>query len=132
MELNLSREDAAFRDEVRSFIAENAFCGFQNWEIDVRPDVEDADFQGRVLVRIVEEGDDFVFLASVERACVNLSAGSLDIPDERSQFFAVTTAGEDREAFCGEFFGDLAADEVSGADDGHGCVSLLQDVLPVS
>src|SRR5581483_5857316 len=88
-------------------LAENPLSRFQNREVDVRADVEDANFQRRMLVCIVQEGDDLVFLASVERTGVNLSTGSLDVLDEGSQLFAVTTAGEDREAFCGKLLGDL-------------------------
>ena len=43
---------------------------------------------------------------------------------------AVTAAGEDGEAFGGELLGDLAADEVAGADDRDRFVSLLQGSSP--
>ena len=61
---------------------------------------------------------------------MNFTAGRLDLLDQRFELGAVAASGEHREAFGGKFFGDLAADEVTGADHGHGRVSLLQGGSP--
>jgi hypothetical protein len=98
--------------------------------IDVGADVEDADLERRVLVGIAKEGDDLLFLACVERARVNFAAGLLDLLDQRLELGAITAPGKHREALRGKLFGDFAADVVTGADHGHGCVSLLQGLSP--
>src|SRR6202011_1463326 len=78
---------------------EHALGGLEDREIDVGADVEDADLQRRVLVGVVEEGDDFLLLARVERTGMDLAAGGLDLPDQWLELGAVTAAGEDRKAF---------------------------------
>jgi hypothetical protein len=55
-------------------LAEHAFGRIQNRKIDVDTDIEDADFQRRVLVRIAEERDDFFLLARIERARMDFTA----------------------------------------------------------
>ena len=84
-----------------------------------------------MLVGIAEEGDDLLFLARIERAGVNFTAGLLDLLDQRFELGAVAAPGEHRESLGGELLCDFAADIVTGADHGHGRVSLLQGVLPV-
>ena len=69
-----------------------------------------------MLVGVVEEGDDLLFLARIERTGVDLAAGRLDLLDQRLELGAVAAAGKDRKAFGGKFLGDLAADKVAGAD----------------
>ena len=111
-------------------LAEHALGRIQNRKIDVGADVEDADLERRVLVGIAEEGDDLLLLARIERARVNFAAGLLDLLDQRFELGAVAAPGEHREALRGELLCDLAADEVTGADHGHGRVSLLQGCSP--
>src|SRR5216684_2571890 len=82
-----------------------------------------------MLIGVVEEGDDLLLLARIERAGMDLAAASLDVLDQRRELVAVAPAGEYRKAFCSEFFGDLAADKVAGTNEGHGRVSLLHNVL---
>ena len=49
-----------------------------------------------MLVGIAEEGDDFLFLARIERAGVNFAAGRLDLLDQRFELGAVAAPGEHR------------------------------------
>ena len=97
-------------------LPEHPLGGVEDREVDVGADVEDADLHRRVLVGIVEEGDDLLFLARVERTGVDLAARGLDLLDQRRELVAVAAAGEDGEAFGGELLGDLAADKIAGAD----------------
>src|SRR4030095_16512421 len=48
--------------------AEHAPRGFEQRKIYIRADVEDADFERRMLVGVGEERHDFLFLARIERA----------------------------------------------------------------
>src|SRR3954468_17865707 len=111
-------------------LAENALGRFEDREVDVGANVEDADIQGRVLVGVVQEGDDLLLLARVERTCVNLAAGGLDLLDQRRQLVAVAAAGEDSKALGSKLLGNLAADEIARADHGDGCISLFQGTSP--
>jgi hypothetical protein len=83
-----------------------------------------------VFVGVGKEGGDLLLLSRVERAGVDFTTGRLDLLDQRLQLGAVAAPGEDRKTFGGKFLGDLAADEVAGANDCHGCVSLLQGTSP--
>src|SRR5712671_645143 len=112
-------------------LAEHALGGVENREVDVGADVEDAYFERRVFVGVPQEGDDFLLLARIQRARVDLSPGRLDLLHQRFQLGAVAAAGEYREAFGSKLLGDLTADIVTGADHGHGRVSLLQGCSPV-
>ena len=65
------------------------------------------------------------FRASSERAKMSTILG-LDVLHERRQFVAIAASGENRKPLGGEFSGDRAADEITGADD-RGCgVSAFQ------
>jgi hypothetical protein len=52
-----------------------------------------------MLVGVVEEGDDLLLLARIERPRVDLAAGGLDIRNQGRQLVAVAAAGENRKAF---------------------------------
>src|SRR5204863_7934313 len=69
-------------------LAEDAFGGIEDREIDVGADIEDADFERRVLVRIIEERDDLLFLARIERAGMDVAARAFDFLDQRRQLVA--------------------------------------------
>src|SRR5262249_43152646 len=90
-----AREEAGIAGHLPD-LPEYAFGGVEDREIDVGTDVEDADLERRVPVGVVEEGDDLLLLACIERASVDLTAGRLDILDERRELVAVTATGEDR------------------------------------
>src|SRR5215831_13601360 len=62
-------------------LTEHALGGIEDRKIDVGADVEDADFHRCVLVGVVEERDDLLFLARIERACLDLAADRLDLLD---------------------------------------------------
>ena len=111
-------------------LAEYAFGRVQNRKIDIGADVEDANFERRVFVRVAKEGNDFLLLARVERARVNFAAGLLDLLDERLELGAVAAPGEHRKAFGGELLCNFTADKVASTDHGHGRVSLLQGYSP--
>ncbi|MGY4446560.1 hypothetical protein ACVWZR_001220 [Bradyrhizobium sp. i1.3.1] len=110
-------------------LPEHALGGVEDREIDVGTDVEDADFERRMLVGVIEEGDDLLLFACIERARVNLAAGGLDVLHQRRQLVAVAAPGKDRETFRGKFLGDLGADEIAGPDHGGCRVSLGQGHL---
>src|SRR5260221_316204 len=113
-------------------LSEYAVGGFQNREIDVGANVEDADFERRVLVGIVEESRDLVLLPCVQRARDDRSAGRLDLLDQWLQLGAVAPAGEYGETFGREFLGDLATDVIAGADDSHGGIAFLHCGAPLT
>ena len=130
----ISRADSRPGDEAGTaghfpHLSKHALGGVQDREIDVGADIEDADFQRRVPVGVGEEGGGFVLLARIERAAEDGAAGSLDFLHQRLELFAVAAAGEHGESFGREFFCDLGADVVAGADHGAGGVSLLHVLL---
>jgi hypothetical protein len=91
--------------------------------------IEDADLQRRMLIGIVEERDNLLLHARIERARVDLATGGLDLLGQRRELVAVAATGEDRKALGGELLGDLAANEITGTNDGDRPVSLLHGVL---
>ena len=107
-------------------LAEHPLGGFQQREIDVGAEIEDADFERRVRVGFAQEGGDVLLLAGIEPARHDLAAGGFDVGDERRELVGVAPAGEDREALGGEFLRDGGADEIAGADDGRGGIALRQ------
>src|SRR5262249_51879844 len=123
------REEAGIAGHLPD-LPEYAFGRVENWEVDIGADIEDANFHRRVLVGIVEKGDDFLFFPRVQRPGVDLAAGRLDFLDERFKLGAVATPSENGKAFGSEFLGDLCADVVAGADHRCGPVSLLQGLSP--
>jgi hypothetical protein len=110
-------------------LAEYAVGGLQNWEVDVGTDIENADLERRVLVRVVEKGGDLLLLARVERAAEDGSAEGLDLLYQRFELFAVATAGKDGKALCRKLLCDLCADEVARADHGDGSIALFHAAL---
>ncbi|CKX53291.1 Uncharacterised protein [Mycobacterium tuberculosis] len=83
-----------------------------------------------MLVSIGNEGDHFLFLACIERASEYSTACRLDLLDKRDKLFALPPSRKDSETLRCEFLGDLAADEIPGADHRHGRVSFLQGPSP--
>src|SRR5215470_6089490 len=124
-------EEAGIAGHLPDF-SEHPLGGVEDREIDVGADVEDADFQRRMLVGVVEEGNDLLLLARIERSGVDLAAGRLDLLNQGFELGAVAAAGEDRETFGSEFLGNLAADIVAGADHCHGPIPLVQWTSPAS
>ena len=124
-----SGEEAGIAGHLPHF-PEHPLGGFQDREIDVGADVEDADFQRRMLVGVIEEGDDLLLLARIERTGMDLAAGRLDLLDQRLELGAVAAAGENRKSLGGKLLGDLAADKIAGADDRNRRVSLLHGSSP--
>jgi hypothetical protein len=104
-------------------LAEDAFGGFEQRQIDICADVEDADLKRRGRVGIAQERGDLVLLTGIERTAGNPSAGVLDLGDERRQLFAAAPPGEHDESFGGEFPRDRGTDVVAGADDRDARVS---------
>src|SRR5262249_44121095 len=111
-------------------LAEHALGGIEDREVDVGADIEDAGLHRRMLVRIVEERDDLLFLARIERTAMALAAAGVQPLDQGQQLFAITGASEDGETFRGEFLGNLATNEIAGADYRDRFVSLLQGCSP--
>ena len=93
-------------------------------------DVEDTNVQRGVLVRVAQEGHDLGFLSCVQWSPEHLAARRLDFPNERRKLLALAASDKDGETFGREFLGNLAADEISGTDNGHGRVSLFQGLSP--
>ena len=112
------------------YFPEHPLGGFQDREVDVGADVEDADFQRRMLVGVIEEGDDLLLLARIERAGMDLAAGRLDLLDQRLELGAVTAAGENRKSLGSKLLGDLAADKIAGTDDRDRRIFLLHGSSP--
>src|SRR5712671_1464397 len=112
------------------YLAENPLGGLDDRKIHVGADVEDANLQGGVLVGVAQEGHHLVLLSRVERPSEHLSVRRLDFLDERRELFALAPSDKDRKTFGGKFLGDLSADEVPGANNGHSRVSLFQGFSP--
>ena len=106
-------------------LAEHPLGGFENRKIDVGADVEDADFQRRVLVGVIEEGRDLVLLARVQRTREDRSSGALDFLHQRLELGAIAPPREHGEPFSCEFLRDLGADVVAGADHRGRCVAFF-------
>src|SRR5581483_3393124 len=123
-----AREEAGIAGHFPYF-AEHALGRFQDRKIDIGADVEDAHLERRVPVSVVEEGDDLLLLARIQRARMDLSARILHRLHQRRELLAIAAAGEHGKAFSGELLGDLGADIITGADNGRGCVSLGHNVL---
>jgi len=109
---------------------EHAVGGLEDRKVDIGPDVEDADFQRRVLVGVVEKGGDLLLLARVERPRHDRSARRLDVLHQWLELRAVTPAGEHGESLGCEFLGDFGADKITGADHGASRVALLHGLAP--
>src|SRR4051794_20133264 len=99
-------------------------------KLTLAPTLKMVHFQWRVLVRLLKEGVDLVFLAGIQRASHNRAAGILDLFNQRRHLVAIAPPGEHGEAFRREFLGNLGADIVPGADHRGGCVALLQGDSP--
>src|ERR1700687_4045658 len=67
--------------------------------------------------------------ASSERAWISPPAASISFTSG-SSLAPLRRAGDTLETFGRKLLGDLAADKVTGADHGHGRVSLLQGCSP--
>jgi hypothetical protein len=94
-------------------------------------DIENADLDRRVLVGVLQERGQVIFLARVERARGDSAAVCLDLGDQRRELVALPAAGENGEAFGCEFFGDCAADVVAGSDHRRRGISMFQrTILP--
>src|SRR5882672_11186170 len=106
-------------------LAEHAVGGLQYGKVDIGADVENADFQRRMLVGVIQERRDLVLLASVERARDYRAVSGLDFPDQRLELGAVASSGEYDESFGGEFLRDLGTDIIAGADHRDGCISVF-------
>ena len=110
--------------------AENPLGRIDDRKIHIGADVEDANLQRSMLVRVTQKGHDLVLLSRVERPSEHFAARRLDFLDQRRELLALTAPDEDRETLGRKFLGDLAADKVSGADNGYGCVSFFQGFSP--
>src|SRR5258705_219900 len=106
-------------------LAEHPLGGLQDRKIDIGADVEDADFQRRVLVGVIEEGRDLLLLPRVQRAREDRSSGALDFLDQRLELGAIAPPREHGEPFGCEFLRDLGADVVAGTDHRGGCVAFF-------
>src|SRR6266446_72440 len=113
-------------------LAEHPLGGLENRKIDIGADVEDADFQRRVLVGVIEEGRDLVLLPRIQRAREDRSSGALDFLHQRLELGAVAPPGEYGESFRGKFLRDLAADVVAGAYHRGRCVAFFHFNSPKS
>src|SRR6185312_7944289 len=111
---------------------EHAVGGFQDREVDVGADIEDADLQRSMLVGVGEERGGLFLLSRIERAGEDGAAGGFHFLHQRFELFAVAPPGEDGKAFGGEFLDDLGADIVAGADHGDRGVTLLHVCSPFS
>src|SRR5207245_5753621 len=59
-------------------LAEYALGGLQDREVDVGADIEDADFERRMLVGVIEERDNLILLARIERTRVDRKSTRLN------------------------------------------------------
>src|SRR5262245_12128749 len=97
-------------------LAEHSLGGLEDRKIDVRADVEDADFERRLALGFLQERGEVVFLARVERASDRLAVRLRDLGEERRELVAVAAPDEGGESFRSEFLRDCRADEIARAD----------------
>ena len=85
-------------------LAEHAPGRLYERKVHVGADIEDAHLERRGLLRILDEGDQVVFLARIERAPDDPAAMGLDFRNQRRELVALAAARKGVEAFGGEFF----------------------------
>src|SRR5262249_57746734 len=95
-------------------LAEHALSGFEQREIDIGPDVEDADFERCSRVGVPEKCSDLLLLACIERGPDRTSACRFDLGDKRRQFLALPASGKNGEPFGRKLLSNGSADEVAG------------------
>src|SRR5262249_52737902 len=113
-------------------LAKYAIGGLQNREIDIGTDIEDADFERRVLVGVIEEIGRLLLLPRVKRAAEDGAAGGFHLLHQWLELLAVAPSCEYGEAFRGEFLDDLGADIIARADHSDCGVTLLHGCSPLS
>src|SRR3979409_2219744 len=85
-----------------------------------------------MLVGIVEESRDLIFLSRVERPRDDRSAGGLDLPDQRLELGAVAPPGANGQSLGGEFLPARGADILPVAELRDRCVAFLHSRLSSS
>ena len=105
-------------------LAEHALGGFEQREIHVGARIEDADFQRRVRVGLIEEGGDVFFLARIQPARDACAAFRFDLGFQLGEFLGGAASREDRVAFARKALGDGGTDEIARADHGTGGIAL--------
>src|SRR5208282_5463755 len=106
--------------------AEHAVGRLDQWEVDVCADIEDADLEWRMLVSVLQESGEVIFLPRVERSSKYSAAICLDLGDQWRELVAVAASGENGKTFGREFFGDCGADVISSPDHRRRGISVLQ------
>ena len=106
------------------YFAEHALGGFEQREVHIRADVENADFERRVLIGVGEEPDDLFFFACVQGTGYDATARVLDVSDQWCELVAIASAGKDRKSGRSEAPRNRCTDIVARADDGGGRVPL--------
>ena len=75
-------------------LAEDALGRVEDREVDVGAYVEDADFDWRLAVSLLQEGGDILFLARIEWTAEGPPAGLLDVGNQGRELVAVAAAGK--------------------------------------
>src|SRR5580704_4309152 len=107
-------------------LAEHAVGCLEQWKVDVRTNIEDADLERRVLVGVIQKSGEVIFLAGIERSRRDSAAVRFDLGDQWREFVALASSRKNGEAFRGEFLCDCAADVVAGSDHCRSGISMFQ------
>ena len=75
----------------------------------------------------LEEGDDVLLLARIERTAVDRATGGRHLRQEGRELLAIAPARDNRESFGGEFFRDLRADIVARPDDDDRILAIARN-----
>src|SRR5271154_2022899 len=123
-----ARDESRIAGHLPDF-AEHAVGSFEQRKIHVGADVEDTNFQRRVLVGVLQKCGQLVLLARVERPRRNFAAACFDLRDQRRELVALPPSRKNGKAFGRKFFGDRATDVVARSYHCRRGISVLQSYL---
>src|SRR5260370_13976867 len=113
-------------------LAKYAVGRLEQRKIDVRADVEDANFERRVLVGVIQKSGEVIFLARVERARKNPAATGLNLSNQWRELVALSASRENGKTLSREFFCDCAADVVASSDHRRRGISVFQRTTSIA
>src|SRR5277367_828629 len=96
----------------------------QNGELNIRPNIENANLEGRIRLGLRQEGGNLLRDSSIECSPERRAAESFDLGDQRRKFVPVSPSGEHCKPLRREFPSDCGADIVTGSDYRDRCIPV--------